>query len=87
MRIDAGLVLDKLHGSKIVPETVPVSPLTQSGAANRYRMHPAAYYELTEGLKWIWVCLGKDSGLPAETTALEVFSDRGINFKLGNDTV
>lgn len=98
MRIDAGLVLDKLHTGSTVPETATaspspvaggdpsrVAPSTQSGVANRHFMHPAAYCELAEGLRWIWICLGTDSGLSAETAALEVFSEHGIHFKLGSD--
>lgn len=92
MRIDAGLVLDKLNANEILPGGAPVSPSplaggglprnapsTQSDVANRHRMHPAAYYELAEALRWIWICLGRDSGLSAETAALEVCSDHGIN--------
>lgn len=98
MRIDAGLVLDRLHAGKIVPETAQAPALqvagggpsrkthsAHSGVANRHRMHPAAYCELAAGLRWIWICLGTDSGLSVETAALEAFSDHGINFKIGSD--
>ena len=85
MRIDAGLVLDKLH-----PGTVPVSsslsppgrgslgkntPLEQA----REAMNPAAYGELVEGLRWIWICLGKETTLPAETAALEACASYGAD--------
>ncbi len=82
MRIDAGLVLDKLHpGTVLVPVSSPLggvclhenTPSAQLGRG----MNPAARSELAEGLKWIWICLGKDNGLPAETAALEAFAAYG----------
>jgi len=80
MRIDAGLVLDKLHpGMALVPESSPPGgvSLDRNSAQLDLGMNPAAHSELAEGLKWIWICLGKDNGLPAETVALEACAAYG----------
>lgn len=85
MRIDAGLVLDKLHAFTAVPRRpeesgLPSSkaPSAMSDAADSPESN-AACAELAEGLRWIWICLGRDSGLPAETAALEVCGEHGVS--------
>lgn len=78
MRIDIGLVIDKLHptnreGASASPPSLKAtcSQSNPSAPATSEEMHPAAFAELAQGLRWIWICLGKDSGLPAENAALE----------------
>lgn len=86
MRIDLGLVLDKLHPTNT--SGASASPPSSAAATSSQRKpspqetpstqekgndetHPDAIAELAQGLRWIWICLGKDSGLPAEGAALE----------------
>ena len=78
MRIDIGLVIDKLHptsscgASAMLPSPAPPpSQSKPSAPGTGDEMHPAASAELAQGLRWIRICLGKDSGLPAENAALE----------------
>lgn len=85
MRIDAGLVLDKLHATTAVPRR-PEDISSRSGEASSAqsevadgRMNNAACSELAEGLRWVWICLGRDSGLPAETAAVEACADHGVS--------
>lgn len=86
MRIDAGLVLDRLHATTAVSRR-PEDSLHSSEASSAQSdvadgfspTSKAALSELAEGLRWIWICLGKDSGLPAETAALEVCADHGVS--------
>lgn len=83
MRIDAGLVLDKLHATTIERlESVGTEEGVQSAASSAQSADgvngAAACSELAEGLRWIWTCLGRDSGLPAETVALEVCARHGV---------
>lgn len=91
MRIDAGLVLDKLHpGTVLAPAPSPPGgvglneniPSTQLGRG----LNPAAHSELAEGLKWIWICLGRDNGLPAETAALEACAAYGETVSFSSST-
>lgn len=92
MRVDAGLVLDKLSEVTCGPGTVP--PLVGetppehklSGQPETAgSMDPTAFGEMAAGLRWIWVCLGRDSGLPAEIAALESFADHGVPFHVHDD--
>eukprot|EP00903_Cladosiphon_okamuranus_P012967 g12103.t1 len=82
MRIDAGLVLDKLHATTAVPRRLGGSLQSRAASAQPdtadSRASNAACGELAEGLKWIWICLGRDSGLPAEAAALEVCVEQGV---------
>lgn len=78
MRIDIGLVIDKLHptgssGASASPRPLAGTPLQSKPSAPNTgdEMHPAALAELAQGLRWIRICLGKDSGLPAENAARE----------------
>lgn len=84
MRIDAGLVLDKLHATTIERlESVGTEESVQSAASSAQSADgvndAAACSELAEGLRWIWTCLGRGSGLPAETAALEVCARHGVS--------
>lgn len=82
MRIDAGLVLDKLHATAAVPRRPALS--AHSAAASSAQSddganNAAACSELAEGLRWVWICLGRGSGLPAEAAALEVCAQHGVS--------
>lgn len=84
MRIDAGLVLDRLHATTAVPtRALEDSSHRETSAAPSElagdRASNAACSELAEGLKWIWICLGRESGLPVEAAALEVCADHGVS--------
>lgn len=83
MRIDAGLVLDKLHATTAVPRRLERSLQSQASSAQPGaaggRASNAPCSELAEGLRWIWICLGRDSGLPAEAAALEVCAEHGVS--------
>lgn len=86
MRIDHGLVLDKLRATTAVPRRPGTSlqngsSSTQSDEADgsASSANAAACSELAEGLRWVWICLGRDSGLPAEAAALEACADLGIS--------
>ncbi|CAM9092145.1 unnamed protein product [Hapterophycus canaliculatus] len=88
MRIDDGLVLEQLSATTtetpiaLLMETIPQSRIptsVQSEAVVAGGLHPAAYRELVEGLRYLWICLGRETGLPAETAALEVCAEHGIN--------
>lgn len=70
-----------LPRTPLVVETSPQerkAPSVQSEAAAGGGLHPAAYRELAEGLRSLWTCLGKDTGLPAEIAALQVCAENGI---------
>ncbi|CBJ49061.1 conserved unknown protein [Ectocarpus siliculosus] len=93
MRVDAGLVLNKLSEVTCGPGTVPpqvgealpglieLSGQPETGGS----MDPAAFGEMAAGLRWIWVCLGRDSGLSGEIAALESFGDHGVTFHVHGD--
>lgn len=93
MRVDAGLVLDKLSEVTCGPGTVP--PQVGEALPGLHKlsgqpetagsMDPAAFGEMAAGLRWIWVCLGRDSGLSAEIAALESFADHGVTFHANGD--
>ncbi|CAM9175445.1 unnamed protein product [Ectocarpus sp. 12 AP-2014] len=93
MRVDAGLVLDKLSEVTCGPGTVPPQVGEALPGLNKLSgqpetvgsMDPAAFGEMAAGLRWIWVCLGRDSGLSAEIAALESFADHGVTFYANGD--
>lgn len=92
MRVDAGLVLDQLSevtcGPGAVPplvgETLPGHKLSGE-PETAGSMDPVAFGEMAAGLRWIRVCLGRDSGLSAEIAALESFADHGVTFPVCGD--
>ncbi|CAM9545159.1 unnamed protein product [Scytosiphon promiscuus] len=56
-----------------------MTPSVPPEAAAAGGLHPAAYRELAQGLRDLWIGLGRDTGLPAETAALQLCAEYGIN--------
>lgn len=75
MRIDAGLVMSELSNKSASDTATSIVSGPQYPAGD---MHSAGAAHLEEGLRWIWICLGKDSGLSAETAALDASTKYGI---------